>query len=49
MKPSKHEVAAMLKEKLFIALLKQVSPKMTHTDVESFVTNALVLKGNRNR
>jgi hypothetical protein len=40
MKASKHEVAAMFKEKLSIALLKQISPKRIHTDVESLVPNA---------
>ena len=40
MKTSKPEVAAMLQEKMFIAVLKQVSPNMTHTDVESLVPSA---------
>ena len=31
----------MLKEKMFIAFLKQVSPSMTHTDIESLVPSAL--------
>jgi len=34
MEASKPDVAAMLKEKLFIAILKQVPPKMTQADVE---------------
>ena len=31
----------MLKEKMFIAVLKQVPPSMTHTDIESLVPSAL--------
>ena len=34
-KAGKSEVAAMLKKNLFIAVLKEVPPNMTHTDVES--------------
>ena len=41
MKASKPEVSAMLKEKMFIDVLKQVPPSMTHTDIESPVPSAL--------
>ena len=40
MKASKSEAAVILKKKLFIAVLKQVPPNMTHTDVESLVPSA---------
>ena len=40
MKASKPDVAAMLKEKLFIAILRRVPPSMTHTDVETVVPSA---------
>ena len=41
MKVSKPEVSAMLKEKMFIAVLKQVPPSMTHTDIESLDPSTL--------
>lgn len=41
MKVSKPEVSAMLKEKMFIAVLKKVPPSMTQTDIESLVPCAL--------
>nr|CAG4635257.1 EOG090X0064 [Artemia franciscana] len=38
--PSKPKAVAMLKENLFVAILKQVPPNLTQTDVESLVLNA---------
>ena len=47
MKASKPEVPTMLKEKMFMAVLKQVIPDMTHASAESLVPSETRAKKNR--